>query len=80
MAGRFVTAQGTLTFGAGTTWKLDDPTAIARGNYPVFIAEGGITGRPKAAPSMIDADWRAYHSDAHTLSIGPRVGIGISFR
>ena len=74
LAGRFATAQGTLTFGANATWKIDDPTALARGDYTVFTAAGGITGKPKADPSMGDADWRAYLSDANTLCIGPTPG------
>lgn len=80
LAGRYATAQGSLSFGANATWKIDDPTALARGDYTVFTAAGGITGKPKADPSMGDADWRAYHSDAHTLRIGPKSGLRVIFR
>jgi hypothetical protein len=80
LAGHYATASGSLSFGANAKWKIDDPTALARGTYPVFTAAGGITGKPKADPSMGDADWRAYLSDANTLCIGPKLGLRVIFR
>ena len=80
VAGHYATASGSLSFGANATWKIDDPTALARGDYTVFTAAGGITGKPKADPSMGDADWRAYLSDANTLCIGPKLGLRVIFR
>ncbi len=80
VAGHYATASGSLSFGPNATWKIDDPTALARGDYTVFTAAGGITGKPKADPSMGDADWRAYLSDANTLCIGPKLGLRVIFR
>ena len=79
-AGRYATSAGALAFGENATWKIDNPEALARGDYPVFTAACGITGKPKADPSMGDVDWRAYLSDANTLSIGPKVGLRIILR
>ena len=79
-AGRYATTSGSLSFGANATWKIDNPTALARGDYTVFTAAGGVTGKPKTDPSMGDADWRAYRSDANTLCIGPKLGLRIIFR
>ena len=79
-AGRYATSAGALAFGENATWKIDNPGALARGTWPVFTAAGGITGKPKADPSMGDADWRAYLSDANTLSIGPKVGLRVILR
>lgn len=80
LAGRFATASGSLSFGANATWKIDDPGALARGDYTVFTAAGGISGKPKVDLSMGDADWRAYLSDANTLCIGPKLGLRVIFR
>ena len=79
-AGQYATSAGALAFGANATWKIDNPGALARGTYPVFTATGGVTGKPKADLSMGDADWRAYLSDANTLSIGPKVGLRVILR
>ena len=62
------------------TWDTCYDVATGSGDYTVFTAAGGISGKPKVDLSMGDADWRAYLSDANTLCIGPKLGLRVIFR